>query len=58
MLSQPCKDLPQVSFVLILIIAINEDIVQIDQNEIVDVTTHNIIHESLERARGVTQAQR
>ena len=57
-LTESIKHLAEVKFVLVLIVAIYQDIVQIHQNELVNEPMHNRIHQTLEGTGGVTQAQR
>ena len=47
MLTKLVKHLAEVRLVLILSVAKHQNIVQIHQNEIINVTMHNGIHESL-----------
>ena len=48
MFTKLVKHLSKVRLVLILIVAKNENLVQIHQNEIINVPMHNGVHESLE----------
>ena len=47
MFAKSVKHLAEVRLVLILIVAKNENVVQIHQNKVVDVPMHNRVHKTL-----------
>ena len=47
MFMKSVKHLAEVRLVLILVVAKNENVIQIHQNKVVDVPMHNGVHESL-----------
>ena len=55
MFAKLVKHLAEVGLVLILIVAKNENVVQIHQNEIIDIPMHNRVHELLEGTWGITK---
>ena len=54
MFTKSVKHLAEVRLVLILIVAKNENVVQIHQNKVVNVPMHNRVHETLKGSWGVT----
>ena len=55
MFAESVKHLAEVKLVLVLVVAKNENIVQIHQNKVVDVAMHYGIHKTLEGTWGVTE---
>ena len=47
----------EVSFVLIVIISINQNIVKVYQNELVNIPMHNQMHQALKGTGGITKPQ-
>ena len=58
MFAQLVKHLAEVRLVLILIIAKNENVVQIHQNKVVNVSMHNGVHKTLEGTLCIAEPKR
>ena len=58
MLAKSVKHLEEVRLMLILVIAKNENIVQIHQNKVVDVPMHNGVHKTREGTWCIAEPKR